>query len=184
MPHIHTESNQYDFTVTMYIVRVDRDMPMALLHQHKKHNIYLPVGGHVETNETPWKAVFHELREESGYDLDQMKVLQPPSRIQRLDGVIQHPYPVSMNSHVITEDHFHTDISYALVASSDPRHKIDSGESEDVRWFSRKDIEKIEKGMIFENTRQVYMFILDEALNTWEAIPTDNFSYNEKTPPL
>jgi len=64
MAHIHTAPNQHDHTVTAYIIRIDKDEPRALLHMHKKLNVLLPVGGHIELDETPWAAMAHELEEE------------------------------------------------------------------------------------------------------------------------
>jgi hypothetical protein len=42
MPHIHTEKNQHDLTVTAFIIRVGTPEPMALLHMHKKLNVFCP----------------------------------------------------------------------------------------------------------------------------------------------
>lgn len=184
MSHIHTGENQYDFTTTLYVVRLTKDVPLALLHFHRKQHILLPVGGHVEVNETPWKAVAHELREESGYDLMQMSVLQPSPRIKQLTGVILHPSPLSMNSHNITNDHFHTDLSYAFTTEELPKYSIGDNESDDLRWVTLDEIHSLKSNEIYDNIREVYTFIITTALHEWDRIPAAHFSYNEKTPPL
>ena len=175
MPHIHTEKNQHDLTVTAYIVRLDKDEPRALLHIHRKLNILLPVGGHVELLETPWQAIAHELEEESGYTISQLKILQPKSRIKKMTKVAQHPYPLSMNTHDIPLHHFHTDIEYAFVAESDPTLSIEDGESFDLRWLSSKELNELSKDMIFDNTKEVYNFIFNEALEVWDRVATSEF---------
>ena len=53
MGHIHTEAGQIDQTVTAYVLRREGDEVYIMLHQHKKIQKLLPVGGHVELDETP-----------------------------------------------------------------------------------------------------------------------------------
>lgn len=175
MPHIHTEPGQHDHTVTAYIVRVDGDEPRVLVHMHRKLHKLLPVGGHIELNETPWQAIAHELTEESGYLLEQMDILQPPHRIERVDGIVAHPYPILANTHDITADHFHSDTAYALVAQGDPQGTPDEGESLDIRWLSRRELDALTSDDIWENTRQAYRHILDTALAQWEHVPASSF---------
>ena len=50
------------FTVTGFVVDGDRTM----LHWHKKLQIWLPPGGHIDANEDPIQAVLREVREETG----------------------------------------------------------------------------------------------------------------------
>lgn len=178
MPHIHTADNQHDLTVSAFIVRVDTAVPKILLHMHRKHHILLPIGGHVELSETPWQAIAHELTEESGYMLEQLMVLQPKSRIKQMTNVVQHPYPLSMNTHDIPSKHFHTDVQYGFVANADPLAVPDDGESLDMRWLSRDELLKLPKESIFTNIREIYLFLLDEALAAWEKVPTSEFLLN------
>lgn len=175
MPHIHAGEGEHDLTVTAYIVRVDQGEPRALLHMHRKLNILLPVGGHVEVSETPWQAIAHELKEEAGYDFHQLQILQPPSRVRKMSKVVQHPYPLSMNTHAITPTHFHTDIEYGFITNEDPLHPIDDGEATDIRWLSGAEIDALPAGAIYDNTREVYHFLLKDALTQWEKEATDSF---------
>lgn len=175
MPHIHTDADQHDLTVTAYILRVDAPEPKALLHMHKKLNVLLPVGGHVELSETPWQAVAHELEEESGYALGQLKVLQPQSRIRKMPKTVLHPMPLSMNTHSIPKSHFHTDIEYAFVAYTGPALKIAEGESLDVRWVSQEELNNLDSTEIYENTKVAYNFMFDEALENWDTVSSDAY---------
>lgn len=175
MPHIHTDPNQHDLTVTAYILKLDSADPKALLHMHKKLNILLPIGGHVELDETPWQALAHELTEESGYILDQLRVLQPPSRIKKMTKVVQHPYPLSMNTHDIPGSHFHTDIEYGFVTTQEPRLSVGENESADLQWVTRSELQELGSDKIFDNTREIYDFLFDEALIKWDRVDVNDF---------
>lgn len=175
MPHIHTGHDQHDLTVTAYILRTDTAEPRALLHLHKKLGVLLPVGGHVELKETPWQAIAHELEEESGYQLEQLQILQPVSRISSMSMTVQHPTPLSMNTHSIPPNHFHTDIEYAFTATSEPTRNVAEGESVDLRWLSQAEIQALSHAEMYENTKEVYNFIFDEALRKWDPVQTKEY---------
>ena len=179
MPHIHTEPGQHDHTVTAYIVRIDTDQPRALVHMHKKLGKLMPIGGHVELDETPWRSMAHELREEAGYDMVDLRILQPVNRIKALARVILHPYPVAMNTHNFFDDrvgeHYHSDTAYAFVANGAPGHKVGDGESTDLRWLGQKELANLREDQIFINNREVSDFIFQTVLSTWEAVDTAEF---------
>src|SRR5690349_3881626 len=120
MPHIHTGPGQHDLAVGAYIIRSDFDEPKLLLHWHKKLDKWLQFGGHVELDENLWDAVRHELLEESGYELKQLKLLQPKERMKSLRGAILHPQPFHLNTHVFNETHNHTVLEYAFVTDQEP----------------------------------------------------------------
>lgn len=176
MPHIHTESGQYDHTVTAYIVRTDGAEPRALLHMHRKLHKLLPVGGHIELDETPWQAIAHELREEAGYLLESLQILQPVSRIRDLSLVVVHPYPIVSNTHEITKEHAHSDTAYAFVATDAPESTPDEKESTDLRWLTFDELCALPEDTIWQNTKETYIFILQEALQYWELVPTSQYS--------
>src|SRR5687768_11259744 len=130
MPHIHTEPGQHDHTVSIYIVRTDFDEPKIMLHLHRKVQLYAQFGGHVELTETPWQAATHELREEAGYDLSQLMLLQPAKYMSRVGSAVVHPQPVvhATMGYVIDKSHFHTDSAYALIAKTEPPYAPEKGE--------------------------------------------------------
>lgn len=178
MPHIHTEPGQHDHTVTGYVVRIDGVEPKVLLHMHKKLNMLLPPGGHIELDETPWVAMTHELREEVGYDIQQLSVLQPRLRFSQdevTDEVILHPQPLLMNTHDITPEHYHSDTAYAFVATSGPLHPLPEGESADIRWITKDELVGLSPSDIWQNTRAVYLAILDRFMTEWESVPATEY---------
>ncbi len=63
MTHIH---EKIDFVVSARIVYEDK----ILLVYHKLLQKWLPVGGHIELDETPEEAIFREVKEECGLDIE------------------------------------------------------------------------------------------------------------------
>ena len=102
MPHIHTQPNQHDASVTMFIICMDGNQPQLLMHMHRKLGKLMPPGGHVELDETPWAAVSHELQEETGYRLTELDIMQPKLRMKSARGITIHPQPFASNTHAVT----------------------------------------------------------------------------------
>ncbi len=176
MPHIHTESGQHDLTTTAFIIRRDGDSVVGLVHKHKKLGLLLPVGGHVELHETPWAAVVHEVAEESGYDMEQLMVLQPKVRIRTMDGVKTHPVPLFLQTHEFKKnaDHFHVDIGFLFIAQDLPTKLPAEGESSELLWLTNEEI-KARKEEMPEDIAQIYDFCLTTALSEWEEVSPDEF---------
>ena len=80
-----------------------------------------------------------------------------------------------MNTHAIPGDHFHTDIEYSFITTSEPGLAIAAGESVDIRWISQADLNNVASSEIFDNTKEVYDFIFDEAIKEWESVEMDGF---------
>lgn len=178
MPHIHTAPNQHDTTVTAFIVRIDEDEPKLLLHMHRKFGILMPPGGHIELDETPWAAMSHELEEESGYVLSELDLLQPKVRLEAASRIVIHPQPFLSNTHAVSDEHFHTDLDYLLIAHDAPSRLPHEGESNDLRWLSASEIAALPDDLILMNIREICAFIFDELLNSpdHERVPATNFS--------
>jgi hypothetical protein len=176
MPHIHTGKGEHDHTVSAYILRTDGNEARLLLHKHKKLGVYLQFGGHIELHETPWQAITHEIQEESGYQLDQLQILQPKHRIPKLTNAVSHPQPVNYNTHPIDNhgNHFHSDIAYAFITDQEPINIPGDDESSDIVLFTREELIKTPKEEIFENCREIGLFIFDTILNEWDKIPAQN----------
>jgi ADP-ribose pyrophosphatase YjhB (NUDIX family) len=178
MPHIHTQPGQHDHTASAFVFRIDFDEPKVMLHIHKKIGKYLQLGGHIELNETPWQAIAHELREESGYEMNQLKILQPVDRPRQLSDAVIHPQPVSHSTHSFgsTTDHFHTDVAYAFVANEPPRYAPESGESTNISLFTRNELKRLPNDAIIGNVRELALYIFDTCLEKWRPIATDAFN--------
>lgn len=175
MAHIHTEPGQHDHTVSIYIFRTNSTEPQVLLHYHKKIRSYAQFGGHIELHETPWQAVIRELKEESGYNIHSLQLLQPAQRFTSVQDGIVHPHPaahVTMTYGGDSLDHFHTDTTYAFIATSDPEDLPEEGESNHLRLFTRKEVADSQD--IDGITRDTALYIFDTVLTNWEAVsPAD-----------
>jgi ADP-ribose pyrophosphatase YjhB (NUDIX family) len=176
MAHIHTEPGQHDHTVSIYLLRTDFDEPKMMLHFHKKVKAYAQFGGHIELNETPWQSVAHELREETGYNIEQLQLLQPAERMSHITGAILHPQPVAHATmgYPSNGGHFHTDSVYAFTTGSTPLHKPQKGESTDIQLFTRSEIANHPN--IDPITCDIALYIFDKILPLWQPVSPKNFA--------
>jgi len=161
MAHIHAQPGGHDVTVSAYILRRCPDGQMrVLLHMHKNLHRLMQPGGHIETDENPWAAMIHELREETGYDIGQLSVLQTGPRVRELSEAVLHPTPLMLTTHRYSAlDHYHDDLSFAFVTNDLPAHRPVDGESQDVRWLTADEIGEVPVGQIFENCREFVLFL-------------------------
>lgn len=177
MPHIHTEPGQHDLTVSAYIVRREDDEWKGLVHMHKKLQKLLQVGGHVELTETPWQALEHELREECGYELSELTLLQPNTISFVSPHYAVHPQPLVVMTHKFSEDHYHTDIAYGFVAENMPAQSPLEGESADIRWLSLEEMRLArEGGKMIEDVYDSYRVLIQQCVSVYARVPTADFS--------
>jgi len=181
MPHIHTEENQHDFTASAHIIRLDLgDEPRLMLHMHRKVHMLLQAGGHVELEENPWQSIRHELVEETGYRLDDLKLLQPKIRMKSLKTAVLHPTPVCINTHSYQKglDHKHIDTIYAFVASGAPTEQPLEGESQDIRWVTLAELKAFKpETEVSTIAQQVGEFILTVLLEEWELVDPKEYKF-------
>lgn len=176
MSHIHTEPNQHDMVVSAFVVRTDQSEPKVLLHMHRKHNLLMQVGGHIELDETPWQAIAHELREECGYALDDLRVLQPDADPITIDNVAMHPTPAFTCTYKLSDEHYHSDLSWAFVADYEPQAPIDDGESSDIRWLTLAELrEQARLGVAAKDVTEMYEIIVNRYLKSWHPIPASHY---------
>lgn len=142
MPHIH---EMIDFTVGAFIVNDNR----VLLVHHKKFNLWLQPGGHIELDEDPIEALHREIMEETGLHirlLDNFKVDVEDPRCKMLNP------PHFMDIHHVTDTHRHVGMSYiATILSGNMRHCEE--EHYDVKWFSAQDLDKLSESELSSSTK-------------------------------
>lgn len=176
MPHIHTKAGQHDLTTTAFIVRVTNGEAYGLMHRHRKLAMLLPVGGHVELDENPWAAIIHEINEESGYEINQLSVLQPDERVLTMDGVKTHPVPLFLQTHQFKkgESHFHVDVGFAFVTDQYPQSSPQDGESSELLWLTNRQIQARQTEMPAD-VAQIFDFVLTTALQKWQRVNPSEF---------
>ncbi|MGL4611178.1 MAG: NUDIX hydrolase [Trueperaceae bacterium] len=92
-----------DFTATAFVYWQGK----TLLHKHKKLGLWLPCGGHIESNELPDDAARREVLEESGVDIELLG-----ERTLEIDEPKQLVRPRGIQLEAIQEGHEHIDLIY------------------------------------------------------------------------
>jgi len=128
MPHIH---ELYDFVTSVYIVHDSK----VLLVNHPRYGKWIPIGGHVELDETPEDALYREIEEETGL---KVKILNnEPVLNSHIDGFITTPR--FMHVHPANPPHQHIALIYFAKSQNDKFIKSD--EHTEGRWFSDKELD-------------------------------------------
>ena len=94
--------------------------PGVVLHLHKRLNMWLQPGGHIDAGESVDQAALREAREETGLQLQHFLIL---------------PKFIHLDVHPGPRGHTHLDIRYLLVADNETFAPAE-GESKEVKWFS------------------------------------------------
>ena len=125
------------FTATAYIAAKFNLEYKVLLHKHKKHGIWIGIGGHIEENEGPIEALIREVKEETNLDI---KIINS-HKLLKLKGVRQIPEPVAVLEETIVNhsskpSHIHIDFIYFAKCNNPKRIKM----NEEFAWFSKADL--------------------------------------------
>ncbi|MBI4143377.1 NUDIX hydrolase, partial [Candidatus Woesearchaeota archaeon] len=124
-----------DFVVAGYIF----DKGKVLLIKHKKLGLWLPVGGHINENETPDDALLREVKEETSLDV---KILGR-NGISSAGNVKKNlAVPFHANVHSVG-DHDHCCFFYLCKSLNSKKLKINN-ELDDFKWFSKKELKSKE----------------------------------------
>jgi 8-oxo-dGTP pyrophosphatase MutT (NUDIX family) len=95
------------FTVSGFVVEGDR----TLLHWHRKLQMWLPPGGHIDPDEDMTQAVVREVLEETGIAAE----IVPHAPLAPFSNLTQLPQPLAIIVADVGEGpHQHIDMSYAL----------------------------------------------------------------------
>lgn len=127
------------FTATAYIVaKIDGEYKL-LLHKHKKHKIWLAVGGHIEKDENPTEAVIREVKEETG-----LVIVLLGDKLFKVDDVEELVRPVAILEENLLPyknepAHYHIDLIYFAICKNPQKIKM----KEEFDWFSKKDLQKL-----------------------------------------
>jgi len=120
------------FTTSACIVEGDK----VLLVYHKKHKQWLPVGGHIEDNETPVQAIKREVKEEAGLDIEIIESTNH-AKIYPTAEILPAPCGISLHS---VGDHQHMDMRYiGRIKGS----KNLNG-TEECKWFTVDEIRNLD----------------------------------------
>jgi len=109
-----------------YFVLFDEKANKILLVDHKKAQLWLPPGGHVEPDEDPKDTVRRECLEELGEQAD-----------------FWSPKPIFVTSTVtvgLTAGHTDVSLWYVIKGSHKPSYQFDADEFSSIQWFAFDEI--------------------------------------------
>ena len=132
MAHIH---ELIDFVVNIYIVFENK----VLLIHHKKLDRWLSIGGHIELDEDPEEALFREVKEECGLEIEVLSE-KPSIQSERTKFLLS---PTFLDIHKISETHRHIALCYFAKAESS-KVILNKEEHNDIRWFDKKELDNAE----------------------------------------
>ncbi|MEM3227879.1 MAG: NUDIX domain-containing protein [Candidatus Micrarchaeaceae archaeon] len=148
---------------------VIRDEKVLLLN-HRKLGVWMPPGGHVDTNEFTNEAAIRETKEETGIDVEligrqnvEFKVDGAHTEVLPFAIVYEEvPYPAGM--------HIHFDSIY-LARATGGALSVSKREAADIGWFSEEEVVKLKT---FQNiTFTVIAALRSENQNHAEVSHTD-----------
>ncbi len=123
-----------NFVVAGYIFDKDK----VLLIHHRKLDLWLPVGGHINENETPDTALLREIHEEVGIDGKILNESDLP-----LAGNVKNNLAIPFHANVHSvEDHDHCCFFYICKIKNNGKIKINQKELKNFEWFSKNDLSK------------------------------------------
>ncbi|HEY8490691.1 MAG TPA: NUDIX domain-containing protein [Dehalococcoidia bacterium] len=132
---------QTHLTVTGFVVHGNR----TVLRWHRKNQMWLPPGGHVDPDEDPLEALLREVKEETGLEVE---VLPPRERFTGWDRPRQIPPPVT----ILVEEippigeepaHRHVDLIYFTRALGDTTLRPNPPDL-DTRWVDEEEVRRNE----------------------------------------
>ncbi len=129
----------------------DKDHKNVILLNHKKLEVWMPPGGHIELGELPSEAALREAMEETGL---KVKLLYTKKQVVKGDGnaiEVQSPFVV-LNENVEYKDEPHLHFDMVYIAEAESKNAAMSHESTDMGWFDRKSIQQLK---MFPNVRSV-----------------------------
>lgn len=118
--------NKPNIHLVSYFIVIDSQTNELLLVDHKKAELWLPPGGHVELNEHPRETVKREVKEELGIDAEFM---------------LEDPLFLTVTN-TVGNVALHTDVSlwYVLRGNREIPLTFDIDEFYQIQWFHQKEI--------------------------------------------
>lgn len=121
-----------DFTVAVFVVQRNR----VLLHLHRKLQLWLPPGGHIEVNELPDDAAVREVLEEAGITVRLVGAGDSPTDRPNQPRQLIRPAGIQLES--ISSDHEHIDLIYFAVPVNESNDLV---VTDGMLWLDLAEIE-------------------------------------------
>lgn len=141
------------FTASALILDNER----VLLVYHKKLDVWLYPGGHVENNENPTETLLREVAEETGLEVEIVSSRDDSLSDCKADVSSLHlPYAFLCE---LVGDHYHNDLIYKCIIKKNCELKYNKDESGGIGFFNLNEIEKLK---LFDNFRTLLKKVLSE----------------------
>ena len=121
-----------DLVVAGYILHNNK----VLLVHHKKLGLWLPIGGHINENETPDQALIREVKEEVGINIEILNENSIPLK-GNIKKNLAIPYYVNVHS---VGDHDHCCLFYICKVINQEKLVINKSELKGFNWFNKDDL--------------------------------------------
>lgn len=133
----------------------------VLLVYHKKLDVWLYPGGHIEENENPDEALIREVKEETGLDVEIISNKDETlSDIKNDVSSLHIPYAILCE---LVGVHYHNDLIYLCkIKNNSKQLKHDSNESKGIGFFSLNEIKDLK---LFNNFKVLLNKVLQEQGN-------------------
>lgn len=133
----------------------------VLLLWHKRMQRWMPPGGHVDDNETPEETARRECKEETGLDVEIIGDVQPDlfEGDEEEGHMLKKPAAMLLENIPASEQrgepaHQHMDFLFrARLMDEKQELMIAKEEADQLRWFTKEEIEGLGEGEIFGNVR-------------------------------
>jgi len=128
MAHIH---ELYDFVIVIYIVHNNK----ILLVNHPRYGVWVAPGGHIELDEEPEEALYREVKEETGLEIE--LITKNPAVGLPSGKLLAGPNFIDV--HEANPPHKHIGLVYFARSKNDKFTK--SAEHTDMRWFTESELD-------------------------------------------
>ena len=145
------------FTASALVLNEERKV---LLLYHKKLNVWLYPGGHVENNETPDETVVREVLEETGLKVEIIGQKDNSLADDEVDvTVLFNPYVILCELINGKLPHYHIDLIYKCRAMDFSNIEYNKDESKGIGFFGKEEIQNIP---LFPNFKVLLEKFFDE----------------------
>ncbi|MDO8260842.1 MAG: NUDIX domain-containing protein [Candidatus Magasanikbacteria bacterium] len=140
------------FTASALIIHDNK----VLLIYHKKLDVWLYPGGHVEESENPDETLIREVKEETGLDVEIVSNKDNSLANEKNDISSLHiPFAILCE---LVGDHYHNDLIYLCrIKEGEITVKHNAGESDNIGFFSYDEIADLK---LFDNFRVLLCKVL------------------------
>jgi len=159
---LRIETMDCHFTATAFVIDIRKEKPQRTLFLwHKRLQRWMPPGGHMEPNELPEETAKRECEEETGLDVDIIGDAQANVFVntENEGRMLKKPFTMLLENIPASEErgetaHQHMDFVFlARPINIDQVLNMNEHEAEEMKWFTKQDIENLPAREIYDNVR-------------------------------